>query len=518
MSINKDRKFRFTYNNFVDTVVDPNDNSRDKTVTIPMGDVTFHNVEDKEYRAPIQMSDAERNRLSAMARQAKENGGNSSMNNSYAEYLAKIPAKQDNYINMMIAGDKLKELKTKMNEEIEKTSPDEMTNDVLTTAADDNIIYKNYDMSDLDKYMEKINTMSMLEAVSLKNSVTKELNRLESCHTMVKTVANLRDNFDVVSPGKEPSAIDHKNAGTNVNKDIMTANYLDDYGYQESADEFNKLYDVYQPKLTALIETLNKHIDECSKQAASTKYMTNDFLHIINKKINNMKSTDMNYDYNMKKLQMLKTAFENRTDLTYLKNKLEVFSKNKTHLKNLAKAMNGTFSDITSKLNGNFAKKTMSAFIKEIDDNFVGDMYYNITFLYFLNYVCTSEAKTYADAWVKIFVLNASDIHNDIWDLDIPAEKYMANTVKEFYPMMDAIYLYLKQRKVKISSQILTQYNALLNWVPEVEETSESKEEIKVKPEEDDVEHVEAEVVDLHDTHGSFNLNRNEVIDVTPEE
>lgn len=515
MSINKDRKFRFTYNNFVDTVVDPNDTSRDKTVTIPMGDVTYHNIEDKEDKAPIQMSDAERNRLAAMARQAKENSGNSSMNNSYAEYLAKIPAKQDNYINMMIAGDKLKELKTKMNEEIEKTSPDEMTNDVLSTAADDNIIYKNYDMSDLDKYMEKINTMSMLEAVSLKNSVTKELNRLESCHTMVKTVANLRDNFDVVAPGKEPSAIDRKNAGTNVNKDIMTANYLDDYGYQESADEFNKLYDAYQPKLTALIETLNMHINECGKQAASTKYMTNDFLHIINKKINNMKSTDMNYDYNMKKLQMLKSAFENRTDLTYLKNKLEFFSKNKTHLKNLAKAMTGTFSDVASKLNNNFATKTMSAFIKEIDEFYNGNMYWAITILYFLNYVCTSEAKTNNDAWVKIFVLNATDIHNGIWDLEMSIEDYGTEIVKNINLSIHNIANYLMERKTKISPQIISQYNNLLTWIPEeVSDDSEKEPEAEEEP----IEHVEAEVVDLHDTHGAFNLNRNEVIDVTPEE
>lgn len=393
-----------------------------------------------------------------------------------------------------------------MNEEIEKTSPNEMTNDVLSTAADDNIIYKNYDMNDLDKYIEKISTMSMLEAVSLKNSVTKELDRLESCHNMVKTVANLRDNFDAANTGKESSA---------VNKDIMTANYLDDYGYEESADEFNKLYNAYQPKLTTLIEALNKHIGECSKDAASTKYMTNDFLQIINKKINNMKPEDLNYDYNMKKLQMLKTAFENRTDLTYLKNKLDLFSKNKTHLKNLAKAMTGTFSDIASKLNANFTMKTMSALIKEMDDNFVGDMYYNITFLYFLNYVCTSESKTNADVWVKIFALNANDIHSDIWDLDIPADEYMSNAIKEFYPMMDTIYQYLKQRKVKISSQILSQYNTLLTWTPD--EVTEKNEEVS-ETEEDPVEHVDAEIVDLHDTHGVFNLNRNEVIDVTPKD
>ena len=512
MPINKDRKYRFTYNNFVDSPVDPDDTSRDKTVTISMGDVTVH----KEGHKEIQISEAERNRLTAMAKQAKENGGNASINSSYTDYLAKVPAKQDNYINMAIASDKLKELKTKMNEEIEKTSPNEMTNDVLSTAADDNIIYKNYDMSDLDKYIEKISTMSMLEAVSLKNSVTKELNRLESCHTMVKTVANLRENFDVVAPVKEPTLMDKKNAGTNVNKDIMTANYLDEYGYKESADEFNKLYEAYQPKLIQLIETLDAHIEDCGAQAASTKYMTNDFLHIINKKINNMKPSDINYDYTMKKLQVLKTAFENRTDLTYLKNKLENFSKNKTHLKNLAKAMSGTFSDVASKLNNNFATKTMSAFIKEIDEYYNGDMYWAITILYFLNYVCTSEAKTNNDAWVKIFVLNTTDIHNGIWDLDMSTYDYGTEITKNISPLLHNIVNYLMDRKAKISTQITTQYMKLLNWAPETDKTSESEETTEDKGEE--AEHVEAEVVDLSETHSTFNTTRNEVIDVNPVE
>ena len=45
-------------------------------------------------------------------------------------------------IIMQCAGDKVKELKDKMNEEILKTSPNEATTDVLTETANDNIIYK----------------------------------------------------------------------------------------------------------------------------------------------------------------------------------------------------------------------------------------------------------------------------------------------------------------------------------------------------------------------------------------
>ena len=246
-----------------------------------------------------------------------------------------------------------------MNEESLKTSPDEATTDILTETANDNIIYKDYDMSSLDAYMEKIGTMSMLESISLKNSITRELNRLESCHTMVKAVDDLRENFDFVAPGKEPTLMDRKMAGTNVDKQILTANYLDEYGYNESAEDFNKLYEAYQPKLEEMITKINAHIDTFSEKAASTQYMTEDFLHIIDKKIRNMNETDINYEHKMKGLKVLKDAFEHRTNLDFLAKKLHLFAANKTHLKNLVKAFEGTFSNFASKLNNSFATRTL---------------------------------------------------------------------------------------------------------------------------------------------------------------
>lgn len=361
-----------------------------------------------------------------------------------------------------------------MSEEIKKTSDDSITEDILSTTADDNIVYKNYNMSDIDKYIEKVPSMTMLEAVSLKNSVTKELERLESCHTMVKAVAEIKDNLD-------PANADNK---------IMTANYLDTYGYEESADEFKNLYDAYQPKLTSLVEAIDTHIAECSKQAASTKYMTNDFLHIIEKKINNMKPTDMNYDYTMKKLQVLKTAFENRTDLTYLSNKLSLFIKNKTHLKNLAKAMNGTFTNIGGKLRSNFTDASLNSFLNGMEAVFGQDRDAVIILVYFLDYICATEAKTNADSWVKVFILNITDIRRGIWDMDIHFDKYLAQVDSALYPQIEEIKKYLASRKSKISSSIYSTYSTLISDIDPKPEKSE-----ETAPVEDDVEHVDAEVV-----------------------
>lgn len=375
-----------------------------------------------------------------------------------------------------------------MSEEIKKTSDESITEDILSTTADDNIVYKNYNMTDIDKYIEKVPSMTMLEAVSLKNSVTKELERLESCHTMVKAVSEIKDNFD-------PANVDNK---------IMTANYLDTYGYEESADEFKNLYNAYQPKLTSLVEAIDKHIAECSKQAASTKYMTNDFLHIIEKKINNMKPTDMNYDYTMKKLQVLKTAFENRTDLTYLSNKLSLFIKNKTHLKNLAKAMNGTFTNIGGKLRSSFTDASLNSFLNGMEAVFGQDRDAVIILIYFLDYVCATEAKTNADSWVKVFVLNITDIRRGIWDMDIHFDKYLAQVDSALYPQIEEIKKYLASRKSKISSSIYSTYSTLISDIDPKPEKSE-----ETAPVEDDVEHVDAEVVGVDTSSNGIVIDSN---------
>ena len=285
-SKNDNRHFRFQFDSYVTSEIEPSGESKEKSVTLKMKDLSVH-LPKEQQRNQATLRPQDQKRLSVLAKQAKENGGNSSLS---TEYLEKIPAKQHNMITMQSAGDKLKEMKEEMNEEIKNNSGDVATSDILSDAANDHILYKDYDMEVLDQYMTKIESMSLLECISLKNSVAKELNRLESCHTMLKAVDDLRENFDFVAPGKEITTMDRKNAGTDVDKQIMSANYLDQYGFTENADEFTKLYDAYQPKLKELTEKLAAHISECGKDAASTTYMTNDFLHIIDTRLNNMKS------------------------------------------------------------------------------------------------------------------------------------------------------------------------------------------------------------------------------------
>ena len=506
----KNRRFRFQFDSYVSNEIEPNESS-DKTATIHMNDISIHRPNDQQQNQIDSKSQAQ---LSALARQAKANGGNSGLS---AEYLEKIPAKQHNMITMQSAGDKLKEMKDKMNEEIKNNSGDTATSDILSDAANDHILYKDYDIAVLDQYMTNIDSMTLLESISLKNSVTKELNRLESCKTMLNAVGDLRQNFDFVAPGKEVTMMDRKNAGTDVDKKILAANYLDEYGFTENADEFDKLYETYQPKLKELTDKLTNHINACNKDAASTTYMTNDFLHIIDKRLNNMKPDEINYEYTSTRLETLKNAFSHRTDYSFLLNKLRLFTSNKTHMKNLAKAMNGTYSDIAAKLNKNFSPATLKEFINCMEDCFDHDQMKIISLMYFLNYVCTSEAKNNNDVWVKVFLLNISDIRKGIWDLEDDWRSYLANVCNAFDTYLEMITKYLIKRKTKINFQILNQYEKVMNYVPEekkedeessTENTSESTDTSEksntgrgmsnpIVYEADDTEKVEAEEVDV---------------------
>lgn len=465
MHSNTNRAFKFTSGNFEVNSFDSNTaNVNTKATLKDIHNFKVYNPNKQSTNADgtVNLDEETRKKLEAMARNAKANGGNSS--NMDVDYLSKIPARQHNQITMAVAGDKVKENTKKMNEEILKTSADEATTDILTETANDNIVYRNYDMSDLDSYIEKIETMTMLESISLKNSVSKELNRLESCHTMVKAVSELRDNFDFVEPGKEPTAMDRRNAGTDVDKTLLTTNYLDQYGYKENIDEFNQLYTDYQPKLQELIDKLNEHIDQCSPKAASTKYMTNDFLHIINKRINSLSETETNYDHLSKSLVNLKNCFENRTSIKWLENKLNTFVKNKNHLKDVSRALTGTMSDVASKLNSKFALKTMHNFVFFINQLWEGNYNKTLSLLYFLNYVCAHEADSNLDAWVKVMLLNVSDMTNDIWDIDeVEENEYAINVRDAFNSALTQMDLYIRNRKTKVNPVLIKQYEDLIH-------------------------------------------------------
>lgn len=397
-------------------------------------------------------------KLSAMAKGAKD--GNNNM-----DYYYKVNAKTHNQITLDSARDKVKEAKEKMTEDLEKSVGDAAIVDTLAETANDHIVYKDYDAAALDQYMEKLDSLSLIELMSLKTSTAKELNRLEACQTMVKAANDLRQNFDFVEPGKEVTPLDRKNAGTNIDAKVMAANYLDLYGFDENEEQFKTLYDTYQPKLEELSKKLTEAIEARKDEAASTKYLTEDFLKVIRKRLNNLTPDSMDYVLKKKSLETLESAFANRTDLSYLIKRFKFFVENKRNLKKVAQAMRGSFSGIASKLNKDYTPQTMKAFANTLlDDELRFTKEELIVFIYFLNYVSSTDNNSNNNAWVKVLILNIGDVSKDIFDLCDP-DTYLLNIVESFFPMIHQVLFYIDKHKAKISTQIYMGLNNMKNWV-----------------------------------------------------
>ena len=397
-------------------------------------------------------------KLSAMAKGAKD--GNNNM-----DYYYKVNAKTHNQITLDSARDKVKEAKEKMTEDLEKSVGDAAIVDTLAETANDHIVYKDYDVAALDQYMEKLDSLSLIELMSLKTSTAKELNRLEACQTMVKAANDLRQNFDFVEPGKEVTPLDRKNAGTNIDAKVMAANYLDMYGFDENEEQFKTLYDTYQPKLEELSKKLTEAIDARKDEAASTKYLTEDFLKVIRKRLNNLTPDSMDYVLKKKSLETLESAFANRTDLSYLIKRFKFFVENKRNLKKVAQAMRGSFSGIASKLNKDYTPQTMKAFVNTLlDDELRFTKEELIVFIYFLNYISSTDNNSNNNAWVKVLILNIGDVSKDIFDLCDP-DTYLLNIVESFFPMIHQVLFYIDKHKAKISTQIYMGLNNMKNWV-----------------------------------------------------
>ncbi len=346
---------------------------------------------------------------------------NGQVNNGLSpEYMEKIPPKYHNQITLDCANKKVAQIKAEAQNDITLIAGTPAVSEIIKGTVDDTVVYGEYDTSSIDNYIEKLDSLSLLECVSLKKSITGELSKLESCKTMLDAVDEMRQNFDFNAPGKQVTAMDAKNAGKDINKDIMAANYLDEYGYDKDADEFKQFYATYQPKFTNLIEKIDVKIKSLKELADSTEYLTNDMVTVVDKKLRLLDQNGTNYEYKKVRLERVRDAFANRTNLDYLFNKFKNFAMNKGSVRTMVRAINnGSFSNITDNLRKDFTEDNLNSVIYLMSTVLGFTDKEIICFIYFLNKVCGSEAKTNFNVWVKVFVLNLTDIASGFYDLKV---------------------------------------------------------------------------------------------------
>ena len=122
-----------------------------------------------------------------------------------------------------------------------------------------------------------------------------------------------------------------------------------------------------------------------------------------------------------------------------------------------------------------------------MEECFENDQVKVLSLMYFLNHICSSEAKSNNDVWVKVFMLNISDIRKGIWDLDVHYSTYLKNACDALDEYLSEIKEYLTKRKIKMNFQILAQYEKIKNYIPEEKKEDEEIPESSETIEESDI-------------------------------
>ena len=386
----------------------------------------------------FRVSEEEAARLRAMA---MNNGSEMSpemqaaMGMVNSDYDQKVPDKVHNYICYDEARKNNEKYREEATEFTNAIVQDNATREILDEAEATTNLSK-FDFGDIDEYLTKLEDLSFLEAVSFKKKIDAEIARWKSCKGMLKAISDLK-------------------LDDSVNRELMKINAMEDYKFTESIDDFESHYEENLEKLNKisakLVELINSHKHEMD----STRFLTKEMVHLMQVKLDKLDPNGMNYEYNKSKMETVIEAFKKRRDLKYLNYKMEIYLKTgKANIKR-------DFRDNASLINNGRRSKVINDLIRFFNEDIVYALYERLMYAFnddvnatyimlgFIAKIMNTEKKTSKDAWAKVFVLNLSDIYNNIFDIEYLSDgedSYMMKVRKTFYPMISE---FLKSQKMK---------------------------------------------------------------------
>lgn len=314
---------------------------------------------------------------------------------------------------------------------------DNATKEILDEAeADTNL--SNFDFGDITEYLTKLETLSFLEAVSYKKKIDAEIARWKSCKSTLDMVAELQ-------------------LDDTVNRELMKINAMENYQFSKTVDDFESHYTENIEKLERISEKLIAIINEHKHEMDSTKFLTDEMVHLMKNKISKLDPDNINYTYNKTRMETVVQAFENRKDFAYLEGKLKTYLKTnhntiKKYMRDDAKLLNnGRKTKIINDLIRFFNENIVNAMFVELQLAFDDDLLAVYLMMGFIAKIMNTERKTAQDIWGKVFALNLSDINNDIFDIEEEDETPYTDKITDvIYPILEE---YLKQyrKTVKLS-------------------------------------------------------------------
>ena len=319
-----------------------------------------------------------------------------------ADYDRLIPAKVHNAICYDEAIKHNEKLRKESDAHMSETIGNNSLVDILDEGSAE-VRINQFDLGDITQYLEDLKTLSFFEAVSLRKKVDAEYVRWKSCNSMLNAVQNLK-------------------LDDNQNRQLMELNTLEDYNFSQSVEDFRKVYESNIDKYTQIISVLDNIIN--TNRQNSTTFLTNELLHMIDSRLANLPNTLTNYDYIIKKMNVIKDAFLHRENLQYLALKIESFlkvhrKKIKITFKNDSKELNnGKRTKIINELIRYFSKDIADGYYRQLMKIFHNDFDSVYLMTYFLMKIMNSEKETGKNTYAKVFIMNLSDINAGIYDYD----------------------------------------------------------------------------------------------------
>lgn len=359
------------------------------------------------------------------------------LNQSENDYDRLVPKEVHNNICYDEARRNIKSLEKETEEDLNNRIPNNAVKEILNEGDSEDIINQ-FDLGDITEYLETIKSLSFFEAASLLKRVDKEYIRWKSCYNMLNAIKNLK-------------------LDDSQNRQLMEVNALDQFEFSESMEDFEKVYDTNINKFEQIIKIL-KDITNQNNGNSTTSFLTNEIVALLEKKMDKLPTNVTNYEYTIRKVTTIVNAFKNRLDVTYLLNKYLTYlttqkSKIKRFFKDDAKSIQQekktkVMNDLVRNFSTGIAYGYLNQLHKVFNDN--SDAVY--LFTNFLIKTMKSESNTGNDTWVKVLVMNLSDIEGKVFDLDDP-DKYLEKINDSFY---NITMNFLGQNKLTLNKHTIT--------------------------------------------------------------
>lgn len=291
-------------------------------------------------------------------------------------------------------------------QEMRRMIREEMT---LTKAADK---LTRHDFGDISIYLSRLSELSFFEAYDLKQRVDGEILRLKGCKDSINCFRGLQ--------------------GDNINTKIMITNALNSSGYGDmSIEDFEAKYEELMAMLKSISDALVTIIDSRKEVMSHTRYLSTEMTILLEKKLAELDKSDVNYDYKRKVLEKKIEAFRDRTNYDWIKNRISTFlQSSRKKFRQMVKR------DFIPALNAHRMPEPVANLVKVFGEDTIVDLW-NILLRsgifideMYVWFIILSKAiendKNGSSVWAKLFILNASDYCNGVYDLETP-EEYSAH-------------------------------------------------------------------------------------------